>query len=73
MPISQAQDDLQQWIAGTDMLEPIFCTHNAASPWAKQRMSWTDNCQYNSSQASLPVTTHLYTENKLAEMTSNLR
>jgi len=24
-------------------------------------------------QASLPVTTHLYTENKLAEMTSNLR
>jgi len=23
-------------------------------------------------QASLPVTTHLYTENKLAEMTSNL-
>jgi len=24
-------------------------------------------------QASLPVTTHLYTENKLAEITSNLR
>jgi len=24
-------------------------------------------------QASLPVTTHLYTENKLAEMTSKLR
>jgi len=24
-------------------------------------------------QASLPVTTHLYTENKLAETTANLR
>jgi len=24
-------------------------------------------------QASLPATTHLYTENKLVEMTSNLR
>jgi len=31
-PISQDQDDLQQWIVATDMLAPICCSHDAASP-----------------------------------------
>jgi len=42
-PISQAQDDLQQWIAATNKLGPISCSHNAAPPWANQRKSRTDD------------------------------
>jgi len=48
LPILQAQDDLQRWIPATEMLEAICCSHNAASPWANQRESRTDDPQHNS-------------------------
>jgi len=41
-PISQAQYDLQQWIAATYTLGPICCSRNAAFPWANQGRSRTD-------------------------------
>jgi len=38
----------QQWIAATDRLGPICCSHSTASSWASQRKSGTDDPQHNS-------------------------
>jgi len=31
--ISQAQDDLHNWIPASDTLGPISCSHSAVFPW----------------------------------------
>jgi len=46
-PISQAQDDLHNWIAANDTLGPISCSHCAAFPWVNQTKRRTDDPEHN--------------------------